>query len=177
MERGNRELCLSSRSFATTEEPQCDSKRANLIRSLPFSLLCKGTSVDLNDGTCVDTSSPEVIVAYAKCDDHYGDKSSVVHILRRDRQLGWPHAEKDDDGQVHASEGVDCYTVHAWYVPRSKCQFSIRVITNKSHTERHYAASTASVEEKARGDQIRRIERRNGDVDQIIKGGRRSQDD
>lgn len=118
-----------------------------------------------------------MIVAYAECDDHYGDNSSVVHVLSRDRQLGWPHAEEDKDGQVHAGEGVDCYTVHAWYVPRSEYQVSIvRVITNESHMGRQYAASTTSVEKKARGDQIRRVERRNGEVDQVIEGSRRSQD-
>ena len=47
----------------------------------------KENSIDLNNRSRIDTSSPEIIVAYAKRDYRNGDKGSVIHILSRDRQL------------------------------------------------------------------------------------------
>ena len=97
----------------------------------------KGNSTDLNNGSRVDTSSPEIIVACASRDHHRGDKGGVVHVRSRDRQLRRPHAEKDEDGQVNAGKRVDSYTVHPWHVPRSIYQFGIlRVLTGMTQMAR-----------------------------------------
>ncbi len=44
-------------------------------------------SIDLNDRSCIDTSSPKNVVADAERDYRPGDEDSVIHVLSRDRQL------------------------------------------------------------------------------------------
>ena len=144
-------------ALAVGEDLQGDFKGASQIGNGPFRyLVCKwqrGNSVDLNHRSRVDASSPEVIVAHAEYHHHRSDKGGVVHVVSRDWQLRWPHAEKDEDDLVDAGKNVDRYTVHPWYVPRSKYQFGIiRFVTGKARVMRQDAASTASVEQKARGD-------------------------
>lgn len=145
------------------EDPDCGLRRANQVGNR-FADACsanghKVDSIDLNNRSRVDTSSPEIIVAHAKRNYRRGDKGSVIHVLSRDRQLGRPHAEKDEDGQVNAGKRVDRNTVRSWYVPRPKYQFGIiRVLTSNTHLARLYAAGTASVEKKTRGGEIRGVE-------------------
>ena len=113
-------------------------------------------STNLNDRPCVDTSSPEVIVAYAKGDYRHRDEGSIIHVLGRDRHFRRPHAKKNQDDRVQAGESVDRYTVDSRYVPGPKCQFGIiGVLVDEISSARQYTASAASVEEKAGGNEIR----------------------
>lgn len=47
----------------------------------------KENSINLNNRSCVDTSSPEIIVADAGRDYYRRDKGRIVHVLSRNRQL------------------------------------------------------------------------------------------
>ena len=44
-------------------------------------------SNDLNNGSGVDTSCPEIIIAHTNRNYYHGDKGSVIHVLSRDWQL------------------------------------------------------------------------------------------
>ena len=55
-----------------------------LIATMQSSFILEN-STNLNNRSSVDTSTPEIVIAYAQRDYHGGDKSSVVHVLSRDR--------------------------------------------------------------------------------------------
>ena len=48
---------------------------------------CKGHSVNLNNRSRVDASSPEVIVAHAEYHHRRSHKGGVVHVVGRSWQL------------------------------------------------------------------------------------------
>ena len=71
--------------------PECDFGGAVQIGNMPSDTCSengnKKNSINLNNRSGVDTSSPEIIVAHAERKYRHGDKGGVIHVLSRDRHL------------------------------------------------------------------------------------------